>query len=109
MENKKSNNWPLKLLGALFFLYLSLTIAMESGYYEAKLSEKTTITKEAMERFEEDVRLGKEVDITDYVTDIHQDYSNSTTKAGVYFSSKMEDLMSEGISKTIDILKKLFT
>ena len=94
MEKKKNKGtWVLKLLGILFILYISLTIAISTGYYEAKLSEKTTITNEAIRQFEEDVRNGKNVDINDYLTDNYQDYSNQTTKAGYAFSSAIEDLM----------------
>ena len=63
MESKKKGSIFLKILAVLFILYLSLTIAISSGYYEAKLSEKTTITDEAMKQFEEDVKAGKNVDI----------------------------------------------
>ena len=110
MEKKKNKgSWVLKLLGILFILYLSLTIAISTGDYEAKLSEKTTITNEAIMQFEEDVRNGKDVDINDYLTDTYQDYSNSTTKAGYAFSSAVEGFMSEGIEKIVDIFKMLFT
>ncbi len=110
MEKKKNKgSWILKLLGILFILYLSLTIAISTGYYEAKLSEKTTITNEAIEQFEEDVRNGKNVDINDYLTDTYQDYSNSTTKAGYAFSSAVEDFMSKGINDIVNIFKMLFT
>ncbi len=99
----------LKLLGVLFLLYLSITIAINTGYYEAKLSEKTTITNEAMKRFEEDIRNGRDVDITDYITEIHQDYSNQTTRAGAFFSSTVESFMSKGIHEIVNVFKMLFT
>ena len=110
MEKKKNKGtWVLKLLGILFILYISLTIAISTGYYEAKLSEKTTITNEAIRQFEEDVRNGKNVDINDYLTDNYQDYSNQTTKAGYVFSSAIEDFMSKGINEVVNIFKMLFT
>lgn len=110
MEKKKNKGtWVLKLLGILFILYISLTIAISTGYYEAKLSEKTTITNEAIRQFEEDVRNGKSVDINDYLTDNYQDYSNQTTKVGYAFSSAIEDFMSKGINEVVNIFKMLFT
>ena len=64
MDKKKNKGtWVLKALGVLFVVYISLTIAISTGYYEAKLSEKTTITDEAMQQFEQDVREGKDVAI----------------------------------------------
>ena len=109
MGKKNQGTLFLKGIGVLFILYISLTIAIETGYYEAKLNQKTTITNEAIQKFEEDVRSGKEVDITDYVTDIRKDYSNHTTKAGVTFSGVVQEFMSKGISEMVNIFKKLFT
>lgn len=109
MEKKNQGSWFLKGIGVLFILYLSLTVAIKTGYYEAKLNQKTAITNEAIKKFEEDVKEGKDVDITDYVTDIRKDYSNHTTKAGVTFSNVVQDFMSKGISEMINIFKKLFT
>ena len=48
MEKKKKNNWFLKIIGVLFVIYLSLTIAINTGYYEAKVNEKTIVTEENM-------------------------------------------------------------
>ncbi len=109
MEKTKKKNWPLKILGLLFVLYLSLTIAMEAGYYEAILQKKSWITNDAMAKFEQDVKEGKEVDINDYITDVHKDFSNGATKAGVAFSSAVEEVMSNGITEMVNIFKKLFT
>ena len=109
MEKKKKGTWVLKLLGVLFVLYISLTIAIQAGYYEAKLGEKTTITEEAIKQFEEDVRSGKDVDINDYITNVQMDYSNQTTKAGVLFSKAVEAVMSKGIDGMVNTFKALFT
>ena len=43
MEKKKTN-WFIKLLTILFIIFMGLFIASESGYYEAKLSEKVVLT-----------------------------------------------------------------
>lgn len=110
IEKKKAKGtWILKLLLILFLLFLSLNIAMSAGYYEARLSEKTIVTKEAMQKFEKDIKEGKEVDIKDYIEMDHQDYSNQMTKAGVAVSGIMQDFMSKGINEMVEILKKLFT
>ena len=109
MESKKKGSIFLKILAVLFILYLSLTIAISSGYYEAKLSEKTTITDEAMKQFEEDVKAGKNVDIKDYLTDIKKDYSNGATKLEIEFSMIVEKFMSKGINEMVHIFKILFT
>ena len=110
MDKKKNKGaFFLRLLGILFILYISLTIAIQTGYYEAKLSEKTTITNEAIKQFESDVRDGKNVDINDYLTDTYKDYSNQTTKTGFALSSLVEEFMSKGIKEMVNVFKMLFT
>lgn len=109
MEKKPKPNWGMRILMILFVLYLSLSIAMESGYYEAKLNERTMLTEESIAQFEKDVREGKNVDIKDYVVEKQRDFSNGATKTGVFLSSVVEDFMSEGITQMVNVLKKLFT
>ncbi len=109
MEKKKNNGWFFKVLICLFVFYISLSIAVSSGYYSAKLNEKTLVTEENMKAFEEDVKNGKEVDIKDYINETHKDYSTKTSKIGVNISKVVEDFMTDGISKMIEIFKTLFT
>ncbi len=109
MTKKKKPNWFMRILLLLFIIYISLTLAIQTGYYEAKLNEKTMVTEEGMRQFEEDVKNGKNVDIKDYLEEIHEDYSNNTSKAGVKISKTVEKFMTEGISKMIDVFKTLFT
>lgn len=109
MEKKKKPNWFLRTVLLLFILYLSLSIAMETGYYESKLNERTILTEEKIKEFEQDVREGKEVDINDYVSEKNRDFSNSATKTGVFFSSLIQEFMSKGINGMVDVFKKLFT
>ena len=109
MKKKEKPNWCLRLLAVLFIIYISLSIAMETGYYESKLNQKTTLTEESIEQFEKDVREGKNVDIKDYVVEKKRDFSNGATKTGVFLSSLVEDFMSEGITQMVNVLKKLFT
>lgn len=109
MTKKKNPNWFLRTITILFILYISLSIAMETGYYEAKLNEKTMLTEESIKKFEQDVREGKNVDINDYVIEKNRDFSNGATKTGVFLSGLVQDFMAEGINKMVDICKKLFT
>ncbi len=109
MEKKKKTNWFFRIVVLLFILYLSLSIAMETGYYESKLNEKTMLTEEGIKQFEQDVREGKNVDINNYITEKNRDFSNGATKTGVFLSSIVQDFMSKGITGMADLFKKLFT
>ena len=109
MENsKKKTNWFLKILLVLFLLYSSLLIAIESGYYEAKLNQKTTLTDEAIKRFEKDVKDGKDVTLTDYVEE-QVDYSSNASKLGQVISRGTEKFMGDGINGIANVLKLLFS
>lgn len=108
MEKKKKTNWFFRIVVLLFILYLSLSIAMETGYYESKLNEKTMLTEEGIKQFEQDVREGKNVDINNYITEKNRDFSNGATKTGVFLSSIVQDFMSKGITGMADLFKKLF-
>ena len=106
---KKDKNPFLRLLSLLFLLFISLYIALESGYYEAKVSKKTAMTEESIKRFEEDVKNGNPIDLNTYVFDEKRDYSNHTTDTAIFLGSRVEDFMSKGITGLFDIVKSLFT
>lgn len=106
---KKDKNPFFRILGALFLLFISFYIALESGYYEAKVSKKTAMTEESIKRFEEDIKEGKPIDVNSYTFEEHNDYSNNTTDAAIFIGSKVESFMSSGITGIFDIVKSLFT
>ena len=56
-------NWIFKVLLGLFVIYISLTIAIETGYYEAKLNKKTVITQEGIKQFEQDKVILEESEV----------------------------------------------
>ncbi len=107
MKKKKSNLF-IKILSLLFIVYVALLIAFESGYYDTKVGNKAILTKEAMERFEEDIEKGEMVDVKDYLQEEKVDYSNTVTKIGNKASKCLEEVMTKGLSGLIDTLKGLF-
>ena len=106
---KKDKNPFFRILGLLFLLFVSLYIALESGYYEAKLSKKTAMTEESIKKFEQDVKEGNPIDVQAYVFEEKNDYSNHTTDAAVFIGGRVEDFMSKGITELFGIVKSLFT
>ncbi len=105
---KKKNNIFIKILSLLFLVYIALLIAFESGYYDTKIRNKSILTKEAMEKFENDVAKGEMVDLKDYLKEEKVDYSNSVTKIGNKASKCIENIMTEGLSGLFEALKGLF-
>lgn len=107
---KKQEKSPFfKILSLLFLVFISLYIALESGYYEAKVSKKTAMTEESIKKFEEDIKNGNPIDVNSYTYEEHKDYSNNTTDAAIFIGSKVESFMSSGITEVFDIVKSLFT
>ncbi len=106
---KKEKNPFFRILSLLFLLFISLYIALESGYYEAKVSKKTAMTEESIKKFEEDIKNGNPIDVNSYVYEEKKDFGNNTTDAAIFLGSKVENFMSNGITEIFDIVKSLFT
>jgi len=106
--NKKKNRLFWWILGILFVFYIGNYIALENGYYETKVGEKATLTAEQIKKFEEDVASGKEIDVEDYLINEVVPNTNSYSKAGLSFSTKVENFMTKGINNIGKILSKLF-
>lgn len=105
--NKKPNYF-LRILFIFIIIFVALSIALESGYYDVKIGRKASLTEEALKNFEEDVSSGKEIDIKDYIIDETQDYSSNVSKIGTSIGSKIDRFMNYGINDFLNILGQLF-
>ena len=108
MKKKQPSRHFFRILGILFFVFIVLYISIECGYYETKLSKKSTLTKENIAKFEQDVKNGKVVDIDSYTIRENVDYSNNVTKVGTAISESVNAVMTEGLGTAVNFLKKLF-
>lgn len=106
---KKKPNWFLRTLNILFFIFISLYIALESGYYESKIAKKTAMTEESIKQFEQDIKENKPIDLQNYTYEVHKDYGNNTTDAAIFIGDKVEKFMSSGINEIFSFLKSLVT
>ena len=105
---KKKNNWFKKLLTVSFLIFMGLYISSISGFYESKLSNKVSLTDEAIKEFEKDVLNGKKIDIVTYIDNKNIDYSNKFTNAGEKFSEAVTKIVTDGFSGFWDAVKVLF-
>lgn len=108
MPKNKKTKYFFRILSILFFIYVALIIAFESGYYETKNHNRTVLTKSAMEEFETDLEQGKVMDIKDYLKEEKVDYSNKVTKIGNKVSNSINSFMTKGLSSIFNTLKGLF-
>lgn len=89
----------------VFICFLVLYIVGMTGYFDYKQHEKMVITKENMEKFESDVKEGKDIDMTDYMLEEEYDYNNSVSRMGMDLSNSIEKytkMILGGVFKAID-------
>ncbi|MDD6879560.1 MAG: hypothetical protein PUD59_04980 [bacterium] len=78
----------------LILIFMFLIIASKSGYYEYELSNKKKLTEEAIERFEFDVKEGKNIDIDNYIDTTVENYNNKVSNLGNKVSNSIENFAS---------------
>ena len=102
-EQKLGNKIFHKVWFILFLIFLTLYISQASGYYEYSISKKTTFTNEQIKRFEQDIKEGKEIDVSNYLEET-KNYNNIFSSLGL----KMSSLIEKGFNKTMtSLFKKL--
>ena len=106
--NKKKKNIFLKLIGMLFVFYLIIYIVNLSGYYERLIRDRVSITDKGIKNFEEKVKNGEEIDITNFLNNEKKDYSNKVTKVGEYLTYSVDNVVTNGIGVIKNIINTLF-
>ena len=97
---KKESIFKFILL-CFIICFLVILFAGKTGYYEKKLRDNSILTEEQIKKFEEDLKKGKDVDISNYVINENKDYTTKLTSDVYSVSLKLE--------KTIDkIVKFIF-
>lgn len=97
---KKESIFKFILL-CFIICFLVILFAGKTGYYEKKLRDNSILTEEQIKKFEEDLKKGKSVDISNYVINKNKDYTTKLTSDVYSVSLKLE--------KTIDkIVKFIF-
>ena len=70
------------------------------------IKKKMTLTEEQIEKFEEDVKNGKEVNVEDYVIKDNETYDNKIAKVGKKLSFAISDTLTSVLSKSFKALSK---
>ena len=109
MKKKDPNRFFFRILIILIIAFGAISIAMKSGYYDSKLRKNIELTEEAINKFENDVKEGKEIDAKEYLSDEYSDYSNKMSKLGMSLSNSTEKFMTRGIGDLFKFISKLFS
>lgn len=81
-----------------FVSYLTFYIAGQTGYYEYNARKKMTFTKEQIEKFESDVKEGKNIDMQEYLKNTDKNYQNKISKATLSLSENISKITRKGIN-----------
>ena len=93
------------IFGILVILFLGLYISQMTGYYQYSESKKTTLTESAIQRFEQDVKEGKEIHAGDYL-EKETDYNNKASNLGMKVSKLIEASFNKAMNTIFDELSK---
>lgn len=105
VKKKKANGWLIILI-TLFLVFISLYFMNLIGYYDVTRN-RTLLTEEKRQQFENDVNEGKEIDIEDYFEEQKKDYSNNFSDVSLKISDGVDVLVNKGLKETIKALGKL--
>ena len=74
-------------------LFLGLLFADANGYYVRKTKEVKTLTEEQIKKFEEDIKNGISIDVTDYTIIEEKDYTTKLSDGIYKVSLTIEGMM----------------
>lgn len=92
---KKSS---ISIIVIIVLVFLGMMLANGFGYYESTLNKKTVFTNEKIKEFEEDIKEGKEVDLSSYIEINSPDYDNSVSEFSLSVSRIIEKTFSKGMN-----------
>lgn len=104
--NKKLNKFFSYVFLVLFMAFLTLYSAGKAGYYEYTQNQKKVFTEEQIKKFEQDVALGKDVDIEDYLV-VKENFQGENKRLGLKISEFIGTYTKLGVDKIFKILNKL--
>ena len=96
--------WYIFLI--LFMCFSTLYTAGKAGYYEYTQSQKKVFTEEQIKKFEQDVAMGKEVNIEDYLV-VKENFQGKKKRMGLKISEIIGTYTRLGVDKIFKILTKL--
>ena len=87
--------------------FIALLLAENFGYYKTKEEKAKILTEEQIMKFEEDIKNGKNIDITEYINYGKQDYSNKLSSNIYKISLKLESTFDSIIKATFNQVSKM--
>ena len=95
------------LIYLLLFIFICSYFVEFRGYDEYSLANKRNLTEKKIRQFENDVKLGKNIEVSDYLKDDSIDYSNQLTRKTSELNIKLNDYLKHLIQDVFKIFKRL--
>ena len=91
-----------RILSFIFVLFILLFLSLYMGrYYTSYYDNQKTLTDDAIKRFEDDIKNGKDISLDNYIVE-EKNYNNSVSKMGLKVSNYIE----KGFGKILRYLLK---
>ena len=95
------------LIKLLFIVFLIFFLSLYfSNYNNSYYENKKILTDEAIERFEKDLKEGKEINAKDYLPK-EKDYNNKASKLGIEISNVIEKTFKKSLKIFMKYLEKV--
>ena len=78
----------------LLFAFFGTVFLAVSGYYQTELQKRTVLTQEAIDRFESDLKDGKDVNVDNYLEIKDKNYDNRVSESGRFLPNKLNNFIS---------------
>ncbi len=97
-----------KFIFYIFFVsFLVIYFSELTGYYEYQNHQKTTLTEEQIQKFEENIKNGNKVDINEYLISDTRKYNNSLSKLASKISDGISNIVNNGVEYAFKYVLKL--
>ncbi len=107
MKHKKLNKVFRYAILISFVTFFALYLSQSTGYFEYRNSKKVALTNEQIEKFEKDVKEGKNIDLEDYIDVNNKSYQNKVSKTGLSISNATEKVIQKIIGGSFKVLGDL--
>ena len=105
---KIKNNLLIKFIFIIFFMFFSFIYFSEiTGYYEYSNNKKNTLTELQIQKFEEDIKNGNEIDITEYLNTHNYKYNNTLSILASKLSDGISKIVNKGVKFTFKYISKI--
>ena len=111
MIHIKNKKWQIfkTILIILLLIFFINHYNIKNGYQEKLINEKTTLTKENIKLFEEDIKNNQYIDTKNYNKKANITQNNTLGKIGYKTSETLNKIVTKGTKKIYKALKHLFT